>query len=65
MIDGHFKTDRKKYVIVWLHRNTGRKRERRKYYEKEIFAGNTNYATGKVTNVYIYNDINIAVFIIK
>lgn len=36
MIDGHFKTDRKKYVIVWLHRNTGRKRERRKYYEKEI-----------------------------
>lgn len=52
MIDGHFKTDRKKYVIVWLHRNTGRKRERRKYYEKEIFAGNTNYATGKVTKVY-------------
>lgn len=48
MIDGHFKTDRKKYVIVWLHRNTGRKRERRKYYEIEIINRYYDCSNGNV-----------------
>lgn len=57
MIDGHFKTDRKKYVIVWLHRNTGRTGIMTAAMVMCLgvtpaFAGNTNYATGKVTNVY-------------
>lgn len=48
MIDGHFKTARKKYVIVCLHRNTGGKTERRKYYEKEIINRYHDSSNGNV-----------------